>query len=125
VEFINDAWYVLDWMSRGWRTQASKFFSTKDWEHVGLGWYDNSDPEHLDYTYITVRTEEEDPKDKGKARALSQTASVDFHSPQEPETVIKDEELEEKEEMLRYRVICSTLMIFFSYLSFAYFVRYL
>ena len=84
-------------MSRGWRTHASKYFSTKDREHVGLGWYDKSDLEHLDYTYISVRTEEEEPKDKGKAKALSQTASVDYHSPREPEAVI-GESSEEKEE---------------------------
>ena len=71
IEFINDAWHVLDWMSRGWRTHASKYFSIKDREHVGLGWYNKSDPEHLDYTYISIRTEEEGPKDKGKAKALS------------------------------------------------------
>ena len=39
VEFINDAWHVLDWTSGGWRTHASKYFSTKDQKHVGLGWY--------------------------------------------------------------------------------------
>ena len=97
VEFINDAWHVLDWMSGGWRTHASKYFSTKDREHMGLGWYDKSDPEHLDYTYVSVRMEEEDPKNKGKAKALSRTASVDFHSPRELEAVIGDES-EGKEE---------------------------
>ena len=70
VEFINDAWHVLDWTSRGWRTHASKYFSAKDREHMGLGWYDKSDLEHPDYTYVSVRTEEE-PKEKGKAKALS------------------------------------------------------
>jgi hypothetical protein len=38
---------------------------------VGLGWYDKSDPEHLDYTYVNVRMEEEEPKEKGKVKALS------------------------------------------------------
>ena len=97
MEFINDAWHVLDWTSGGWRTHTSKYFSTKDREHVGLGRYNKSDPEHLDYTYINVRMEEEEPKEKGKAKALSQTASVNFHSPQEPEVVIGDESEEKKE----------------------------
>ena len=64
---------------------------------MGLGWYDKSDPEHPDYTYISVRTEEEEPKDKGKVKALSQTALVDYHSPREPEAVI-GKSSEEKEE---------------------------
>ena len=97
MEFINNAWHVLDWTSGGWRTHASKYFSTKDREHVGLGWYDKSDPEHPDYTYIGARMAEEEPKDKGKAKALSRTASVDYHSPREPEAVI-GESSEEKEE---------------------------
>ena len=41
---------------------------------MGLGWYNKSDLEHLDYTYVGARTEEEEPKDKGKAKAVSQTA---------------------------------------------------
>ena len=64
---------------------------------MGLGWYDKSDLEHLNYTYVSVRTEEEEPKDKGKAKVPSQMASVDYHSPWEPEAVI-GESLEEKEE---------------------------
>ena len=95
MEFINDTWHVLDWMSGGWRTHTSKYFSTKDQEHVGLGWYNKSNPEHLDYTYVNVRTEEEEPK--GKAKVVSQTASVDFHLPWEPE-VLTGKETEEKEE---------------------------
>ena len=87
-------------MSGGWRAHASKYFSTKDQEHMGLGWYDKSDLEHLDYTYISVRMEEEEPKDKGKAKAVLQTASVDYHSPWEPEMVI-GESSEEKEESLQ------------------------
>ena len=66
---------------------------------MGLGWYNKSDLEHPDYTYISVRMEEEEeePKGKGKVKALSQTMSVDFHLPREPEVVIGDES-EEKEE---------------------------
>ena len=88
-------------MSGGWRTQASKYFSTKDQEHVGLGWYNKSDLEHPDYTYINVRTKEEEPKEKEKVKPLSWTVLVDYHSPWKPEPVIKDEESDEKEHSLQ------------------------
>ena len=88
MKFINNAWHVLNWMNRGWRTQASKYFSTKDQKHVGLGWYDRSDPEHLDYTYVNIRMEEEELKEKGKVKVPSQIALVDYYSPQKPEPII-------------------------------------
>jgi hypothetical protein len=53
IELINDQWHILTWSGPSWRTSANRYFGPLDREHLGLGWYDVSDPEHPDYRPLT------------------------------------------------------------------------
>jgi hypothetical protein len=93
IELINDQWHILTWSGPGWRTSAQRYFGPLDHKHLGLGWYDVLDLEHLDYRPLTepqVTQIVVDPDDKGKGRA----SSTDLTSLREKQEASSESETE-------------------------------